>query len=92
MKTIVLEMKNNYYGMHDCIGKDWPKICFGFWIMQRQRLGSNCSNRFAISGAKVKWAAQWALKMASEKGQTASCRISDKINVDQVMICLFLRG
>ena len=28
---------------------------------------------------------KWALKMASEIGETASCRNFDKINVDQVL-------
>ena len=35
----------------------------------------------------VKWAAQWALY--GERGETASRQISDKIDVYQVIICLF---
>ena len=35
----------------------------------------------------VKWTAQWEL--LGETGETASRQISDKIDIDQVIICLF---
>ena len=47
----------------------------------------NQTNRIAVSDVMVKWAAQWALYC--ETWETASRQISDKIDVDQVIICLF---
>ena len=52
--------------------------------MQKQSLESNT---FAFRDVNVKWAAQWALYC--ETGEAASRQISDKVNVDQMVICLF---
>ena len=62
---------------------DWPKLSCGFSNYAKLEFGVTFWNRFAVSGAKVKW----ALKiMASDTGETASHWSSNKINVDLVIV------